>query len=576
MKKLLFLTLLFGSFLSIAQQPLEHKKKFYVDPKTNKLYWPEDVGMYLFAADNPEGKNATRLESEASEQYTNPMYLDTENKNYIRSKWAVDKNTKKLASPQQEILFEVYRDGIAPNTNISFDQKPYIKDGKNFYGQETILSITSTDLASGLEQIYYSLDQKEYAIYNEEIAITTEGAHTLSYYAVDNVGNVEKVRTYDFSIDKTKPTTKLVVSGDLYKSDLVSTKNKFTLNANDELSGVKNTYYEIDGVKKTYYKTFSLYGLKDGSHTLNYYSTDKVGNKEETSTFKFDVDNTPPEVDIYVVGDQYQNRGRIYISSRSNIEIKAEDDIAGVKEIVYSVDGGDSQKYTGPFPLKKSAGEHIISFWAVDNLGNGADGKISDKYAKRKGLDLDLKPPVISHTFLGSKISRGDTTYISKNTKIKLSAKDNIGISKIGYKLDGKAGIGYDAPFLVTEEGMHSIKYYATDIVNNRNIMDFGFYVDSKGPNISHDFNAAKIGSITLNRRSSDLPVYAAGTKLSIEAADDEVTVEDLFISLNGKSFVPYIKEITLTVKGQNNFVLKAIDELGNESITEKFEFYID
>jgi len=576
MKKLLLLTLLLGSFLSIAQQPLEHKKKFYVDPKTNKLYWPEAVGMYLFAADNPEGKNATRLESKASKEYTNPMYLDTENKNYIRSKWAVDKNTKKLASPQQEVLFEVYRDGIAPNTNIRFSQNPYSKDGNNFYGEGTSISISSTDLASGLENIYYSLDQQAYAIYSEEISIDDEGQHTLSYYAVDNVGNIEKVRTYNFAIDKTKPTTKLVVSGELYKSDLLSVKNKITLNASDELSGVKNTYYEIDGVKKTYYKTFSLYGLKDGKHTLSYYSSDKVGNKEEASTFKFDVDNTPPEVDIYVVGDQYQNRGRIFISSRSNIEIQAKDDIAGVKEILYSIDGGDQHKYTSPFPLKKSAGEHIISFWAIDNLGNGENGKISDKYAKRKGLDLDLKPPVISHTFLGSKISRGDTTYISKNTKIKLSAKDNIGVSKIGYKLDGKAGIGYDAPFLVPDEGMHSIKYYATDIVNNRNIMDFGFYVDSKGPNISHDFNSDKIGSITLNSRSSDLPVYSSGTKLNIEAADDEVKVKDLFISLNGKSFVTYVRPITLTQKGQNNFVLKAIDELGNESVSDKFEFYID
>ena len=31
------------------------------------------------------------------------MYLDTEGINYIRSKWAVDKNTKKTVSPQQEI-----------------------------------------------------------------------------------------------------------------------------------------------------------------------------------------------------------------------------------------------------------------------------------------------------------------------------------------------------------------------------------------------------------------------------------------------------------------------------------------
>ena len=116
--------------LSQNTSKLDHQKRVHV--KNDNTYIQKSLPIYLNFSTEPNGKNYT-LNSKVSKDYTNPMYLDTEGINYIRSKWAVDKNTKKTVSPQQEILYEIYADGLAPKTNSVFKNAPkYISD-KNYY-----------------------------------------------------------------------------------------------------------------------------------------------------------------------------------------------------------------------------------------------------------------------------------------------------------------------------------------------------------------------------------------------------------------------------------------------------------
>jgi len=558
-----------------AQEQLSHTKKFYINPKTQTLYWPSESGMFIFVSDDSTGKNLTKLESKATPEYANPMYLDTEGKNYIRSKWAVDKKSKKAISPQKEILFEVYKDSYGPKTLKIKNKDAFVRSNINYYSGEVTFDFKAKDEMSGLDATYYAIDGQDFKKYNSVVSITKEGKHKIAYYSVDNVGNVEQTNTYSFVIDNTLPLTNFELIGSTTNQNILTKKNKFKLVATDNSSGIKTTKYSIDDNQKSYYKEISLYGIKDGKHELKYYSIDNLGNEEKKKSYEFIIDNTPPEVDIQVTGDQYQSRGRVFISSRTNIEIKAQDELSGVDKIIYAIDDSDEKIYKEPFPLKKSTGEHIIKYRAIDKAGNGSVKKVSDKYLRRKGLDLDVNPPKIYHQFVGSQIRKKDTMFITSKTKIELSAKDLIsGVDKIGYKVDGGIGKDYEKPFTVEEEKLHNVNFFATDLVKNRNIDNFIFFVDNKGPELSYELSSQKIGDIKLE--NEEMNVYYQGTKLFLIATDKQLDIKSIYFKLNGAKYSLYSSPIILNQKGKNTFQFKAKDDLGNESISKEYILYIN
>ena len=101
-----------------AQEQASEPRQYYVSQE-GRLYWPGDEPVYLFASQSADGSNPKQLQSESTPEYANPVYLDTEGVNYVRTKWAVNKETKKVVVPQQEVLFEIYNDGISPTTQHS-------------------------------------------------------------------------------------------------------------------------------------------------------------------------------------------------------------------------------------------------------------------------------------------------------------------------------------------------------------------------------------------------------------------------------------------------------------------------
>ena len=83
------------------------------------------------------------------------MYLDTEGVNYIRSKWAVDPESKNAVSPQREVMMELYADGMAPMTSRKFYGAPkYVAGGTTFYGKGLMISLSSKDAVSGVRTQY--------------------------------------------------------------------------------------------------------------------------------------------------------------------------------------------------------------------------------------------------------------------------------------------------------------------------------------------------------------------------------------------------------------------------------------
>ena len=87
------------------------------------------------------------------------MYLDTEGYNTFRSPSAVDTATKKTIYPLQDVIFELYADGLAPVSKAAF-QKAATKtiEGKKYYSSALEIELTSHDAVSGIARLQYSLN----------------------------------------------------------------------------------------------------------------------------------------------------------------------------------------------------------------------------------------------------------------------------------------------------------------------------------------------------------------------------------------------------------------------------------
>ncbi len=559
-----------------AQAPLEHEVKYYV-ADDGKLFWNKKLPVYIRISPSPD--NAGHLmKSEVTEKYTNPYYFDTEGKNKIRSRWAVDQQSKKTISPQIEVIWEVYADGIAPLSKLDYQKTSKHNNGKtSFLGSDLSINIKSNDLSSGLDQIYYSLNGENYKPVNGELKLEREGDQILKYYAVDKVGNVEKEKEKKFTLDLSPPKTYYNITG-ISEGEVIALSTKIYLSAEDSLSGVAKTFYRIDDGKEVLYRSgtkIPISNLKDGNHELHIYSIDKVNNKEDETIVKFYLDRTAPIVAADILGDRYLKGEKIFFSGRTKMKLTAVDNKAGVEVILYSVNGGKFTKYENPFYLPTVQGTHIVKYYAVDKMQNNSGGNTS-KYEKYKHVIsrvyVDLTGPILSHNISGSKYKTRDTLFISKSTMLKFTALDReSGLQYISYSLDGNPDeIKYNEAVQFDEPGFHKLVYYGYDNVNNRNRAELSFYVDSAGPEIKYNYSIASQGL------KLDLPMYPYHVILYLGATDQIIGTKELFYSINKGT----LKNYTFSVSGFkrntiNTVDVKARDYLNNETNFE-LKFYIE
>ncbi|HVX31082.1 MAG TPA: hypothetical protein VHA53_11430, partial [Nitrolancea sp.] len=76
----------------------------------------------------------------------------------------------------------------------------------NWTNQPVTVTLDATDDTSGVASTYYALDSGSQQTYSTPFTISTEGAHTLSFWSVDNANNVETAQENQVNIDLTPPS----------------------------------------------------------------------------------------------------------------------------------------------------------------------------------------------------------------------------------------------------------------------------------------------------------------------------------------------------------------------------------
>ncbi len=467
--------------------------------------------------------------------------------------------------PGTKRLFRINIDDTDPRTTARLKgANKFERGGTTYYSEGLVLELTARDAGkekqSGVEALYYSIDGSGFVEYEEPIKLFfSEKVYRVSYYALDKVGNAEKVRSMEFSIDLAPPLTTHTVEGAFFGSTL-SSQTTIELRSDDGLSGVAGIYYSFDnGTEQLYRRPLTaatLRNLPEGDHLLTYYAVDEVGNKETVRKLNFSLDHEPPAVSLRVRGEQHlANNGRTYVSRTTTFSLSAKEKSSEVLKILYAFDTGEMEPYTNTFGLPEVERRHTISFSSLDRVGNTTPRQSKDFY-------LDLTAPVTSHEVVGTQYLYRGELYLNADTEIRLLASDGgAGIRQTVYRINGGKQQPYKGPIRIKETGRYELSYYSVDEVGNTEEQkSLSFMVDATNPEVA-------IRSTPPFRESDGKFFIRRGSLLHIDTKDPQSGVREVFYSLNGRNKRLYRRAISrLPIRGSITLDIQVDDWVNNRS----------
>ena len=192
-----------------------------------------------------------------------------------------------------------------------------------------------------------------------------EGANqTQEVTVTDRAGNSATFTSPAINIDLTPPSSTAVIPGVSQDQEWFSGPVQVTLNATDNLSGVKpGSFFRLDGGgPNLVFGSFFI--TSAGTHTLEYASEDRAGNVEAWKTRIINIDPAPPVTSSSVSGILGTNG---WYRSAVQVSLTATDNLNAVVGSFYRIDGGVIQTYGGPFGLS-TPGLHTIDYWSIDHV----------------------------------------------------------------------------------------------------------------------------------------------------------------------------------------------------------------
>ncbi|MCX7569465.1 Ig-like domain repeat protein [Tumebacillus sp. DT12] len=408
-----------------------HKFTLYVDNKppvtvsdASADWTNQDITVTLTATDDQSGVDKTYYAVDGGEFVEGTTIAITEPGIHNIIFYSVDK----AGNVEAKQTAEVKLDKQAPVTTADAPQ--------GWVNQDVAVTLTATDDLSGVKKTYYSVNGAEF-VAGTDISIHESGLHKVTYYSVDNAGNVEEKKTIEVLIDEQAPVTAADAPQGWQNADVT-----VTLTATDDLSGVDKTFYSVDGGEFVEGTTVSI--TEPGTHKVTFYSVDKAGNIEAKKTIEVPIDELPP-----VTTSDIQD---IWTNQDVPVTLTATDDLSGVKTTYYSVDGAAEQEGTS-FTVT-GEGIHTVTFYSVDNAGNIEQANTAE-------VKIDKTAPTVTLAPLKSEYVMGDKLTLS------YTATDNLsGIASSVMTINGKEVA--NGTTLTLQPGEYTVQVTATDNAGNK------------------------------------------------------------------------------------------------------------
>ena len=316
----------------------------------------------------------------------------------------------------------------------------------------------------------------------------------------------------------------------------------------------------------TYSAPFTL--SDEGTHTISYYARDVAGNVESVKSFTVQIvlDHAPP-VTTASAPTGWSN-------APVSVSLSASDAGVGVAQTWYAVDTPSCTpaatssciQYSAPFTVS-GEGAHTVTYFSVDKRGNV-------EAAQSTNVSLDQTAPVTSVS-LPSALPDG--TYPGDVT-VSLTSSDALsGVAAVKYGVgcspsNTAACATYNGPFTLSDDGVHTISYYATDLAGNaESVKSFSVHIvlDHTPP------------VTTANGPSGWVNTPATVT---LSASDDVSGVDKTWYAVDVPACSPsatssctqYSGAIAISSDGVHNVTYFSVDKRGNVEAAQVLSVRID
>jgi hypothetical protein len=321
------------------------------------------------------------------------------------------------------VTVEIQNDVTPPETTSNITGE--------WLNQSFVVELTATDDKSGVDKTFYAINGGQF-IEGTTFVITTEGITQVSYYSVDKAGNVEEVNVEEVKVDVTAPETTSNVTDDWFNQDFV-----VELTAEDNLSGVAQTFYSINGSEYVEGTTFVV--TEEGVNQVSFYSVDVAGNVEEANVVEVKIDKTAPVTTSSVTDE--------WLQKEFTVELTAEDNLSGVAQTFYSING--SEYVEGTTFVVTEEGVNQVSFYSVDVAGNVEEANVVE-------VKIDKTAPTVSWDMI-------DEYVLGTELELTYEAEDPLsGIATEELTVNGQVKAKGDIVFFDTP-GEYTIQVSITD-----------------------------------------------------------------------------------------------------------------
>ena len=204
------------------------------------------------------------------------------------------------AEDPNEYTYEYYLDNTPPETTIHIGTPNHYTASDIYVSSATDLTLTAEDTGAGVQYTEYRIDGGALTTYSGAFYLTgySDGPHLIEFHSVDNVGNIEDMKSQILIVDNTPPEVNIDAPEN---EDYVYGLIQIEMTATDEGSGVDFVEYSLDNgvtwlmatydsINEKWIGTWDTTLFSEGTHTILARATDNV----ENTGF----DETPPTVTV--------------------------------------------------------------------------------------------------------------------------------------------------------------------------------------------------------------------------------------------------------------------------------------
>ena len=281
--------------------------KFYVDNKPPEVslgiegdtykgkffYVSAESEIKITAEDDKSGVDKIKYSinnSSLSEVYIKPLKINNAGLQFIHYA-SVDfvGNTSPIK------IEKVFVDLTAPVTKIIFSGLNFFNRDTMYITEDTEFSINYSETESGINKVYYKIDEEEFKEYSSPIKIKKAGFHSITYYGSDNLNNQEKQKVQGAFVDNKPPVIHYhfnvapIGSKNVREEDytIYPGNTILYLGATDYESGGERIEYTING--GTVKTELPINNFKTGNYVIEISAFDELKNNQ-TKNLKFSIE----------------------------------------------------------------------------------------------------------------------------------------------------------------------------------------------------------------------------------------------------------------------------------------------